>query len=247
MDSEVVEETGHPQIELAIIDADSICYRAAAGAGDTSPVEHALHNAKNAIDRIFDVLEPETYTIYLGGEGNFRYDIATIRPYKGNRNQTKPVHLEAVRKYLANNWGVEFVNGQEADDACGIEHTKALDNEIVSCIVGIDKDLYQLSGWHFNYVKDRLFWVDALEAKRNFWIQMLVGDTSDNIQGVEGIGKKKADGILASCLTESEMIEAVTRAYKVGYKNQWLEAMTENGRLLHLRRFENEEWQCPAT
>ncbi len=56
MDSEVVEEAGHPQIELAIIDADSICYRAAAGAGDDSPVEHALHNAKSTIDKIFELV-----------------------------------------------------------------------------------------------------------------------------------------------------------------------------------------------
>ena len=246
MDSEMVEKEGHPQIELAIIDADSICYRAAAGAGDDSPVEHALHNAKNIVDKIFELVEPETYTIYLGGEGNFRFKIATIRPYKGNRNQPKPVHLEAVRKYIANNWGVEFVDGQEADDACAIEHTKAVDNSIVSCIVGIDKDLYQLPGWHFNYVKDRMFWVTEIEALRNFWTQMLVGDPSDNIQGVPKIGKEKAAKLLKPLQTELEMIDAVQKAYQKEYGSGWRDAMTENGRLLHLRRSENEEWALPC-
>ena len=234
-----------PQIELAIIDCDSICYRAAAGAGDDSPVEHALHNAKGMIDKIFDFLDPETYTIYLGGEGNFRFDVATIRPYKGNRNQPKPVHLQAVREYIANNWGAAFVDGIEADDACATEHTKALTDNIVSCIVSIDKDMQQLYGWHFNFVKERLFWVDELTAKRNFWYQMLVGDTSDNIQGVKDIGPKKATRILDMCPDEMSMIEAVRKEYQKCYGDSWLESMTENGRLLHLRRFEGEVWQCP--
>ena len=55
--------------------------------------------------------------LYLTGGGNFRFDIATVKPYKGNRKQEKPFYLPSVRKYLETKWGAVVVEGMEADDA----------------------------------------------------------------------------------------------------------------------------------
>ena len=53
-------------------------------------------------------------------------------------------------------------------------------------------------------------YISSKEADLYFWSQMLIGDSSDNIKGVKGIGVKKADKILES--TKSPKI-AVARAY----------------------------------
>ncbi|HET8686278.1 MAG TPA: hypothetical protein VFM18_06390 [Methanosarcina sp.] len=91
----------------------------------------------------------------------------------------------------------------EADDLLGLHQTED------SCIVSIDKDLLMIPGWHYNYVKDDLCYVSEWAGIYAFYKQLLVGDPSDNIKGAKGIGKAKAERILANCTTESELLEAV--------------------------------------
>ena len=69
------------------------------------------------------MFEPSERTrILLQGGGNYRDRIATILPYKGNRDPCKrPVYYDEMREYLIEYFGAELNTGMETDDACGIE------------------------------------------------------------------------------------------------------------------------------
>ncbi len=92
--------------------------------------------------------------IYLSGKNNFRYDIATVKPYKGNRKDLeKPIHFENVKWYLISRYKAIIVDGMEADDALAIHQSsyKGLFGEQETVICSRDKDLRQVSGWHYGW------------------------------------------------------------------------------------------------
>ncbi len=188
---------------------------------------------------VFIDLSSDDCVGYLTGSNNFRYAIAKTQPYKGNRKDAaRPIHLPRLREYLHTAWDFRVVNGQEADDAIGIHATSLRDKSV---IVTIDKDLDMIPGYHYNPVKKESYYIDDKEAIKNFYRQILTGDKVDNIEGLRGIGPKKADKILAEADTELKMYEAVLKAYD---NNQ--ERVIENGQLLWIRRQEDELWQPPT-
>ena len=73
-----------------------------------------------------------------------------------------------------------------------------------------------------------------------FYTQVLTGDRTDNIPGLHGIGPKKAAKILKGLKTEHEMFDAVLKAY-----DNDLEYLTEQGKLLWIRRKPNQDWKPP--
>lgn len=196
------------------------------------PLEYTLHSVKKLIESILEETKADDYKLFLTGEGNFREEVAVTRPYKGNRDKLhKPIHYAEIKRYLIDVWQAEVVEDMEADDAMGIaqwrdyskyEYEKSCGDDYTSafvetCIVSLDKDMNMIPGWHYNWRKKEMYWIDEPEAMRNFYKQLLTGDTVDNIQGVPKIGDKTADKILAACETEEEMYDAVQEAYYLGY------------------------------
>lgn len=236
------ELMSHQSFDLLIGDMDSVVYRACCACPEGSPDTHAFHNLKNIVDKMLDVVRPEAFVFYLSGDKNYRYDIATIRPYKGNRKQPKPAWFYETREYLMNNWGAGVTDGIEADDACAIEQTKSTEEGIVSIIASIDKDLLQVPGWNFNYVKNHFQHLTELDGWYNFYHQMLIGDNVDNIEGVKGVGKKNAERILKGAQSKSDLHQRVENEYKRVYGSDWDRVMLENGRLLYLQRKPDDEW-----
>ncbi len=110
-----------------------------------------------------------------------------------------------------------------------------------TCIVTIDKDLNQIPGWHYNFVKKDLYEVTPDEGLRYFYQQILMGDLIDNVPGIYGLGPVKSAAIVANCKSEKEMYDAVLKIYK-GDSEQVL----RNGRLLKIRTKEGELWQPPT-
>ena len=80
-----------------------------------------------------------------------------------------------------------MVEGEEADDQLSIRCALKGDT-----IATIDKDLNNTAGWHYNWQKDDLYCVGKIEADRNFYRQLLVGDSTDNIPGLFRITGTKA-------------------------------------------------------
>jgi hypothetical protein len=213
------------------------------------PVENAIHNLKASIRAAMTNTRSDTYELYLSGENNFRESIATIRPYKGKRDpNAKPVHYNALREYCLLQYNATIVDNQEADDALGIRQFPTWEKEN-TVICTIDKDLDMIPGKHYNFSTKEHYWVDNKEATYNFYKQLLMGDVTDNIVGVPGIGKKGATSILEGCETEGDMYAAVWGAYQNAYTEadiHMIDAIVlENARLLWIRREPDQLWNPP--
>jgi 5'-3' exonuclease len=220
---------------MFLIDADVVAYRIA-----YATTNENLKAAKQSLDDFVSTIiaqgadDCESYQLYLTGHGNYREKVATIQPYKGNRgNREKPKWFYDMRDRLEDEWGAEVIHGQEADDALAIAATAN-----PNCIIAtIDKDLLQVPGRHYNFVKEIYQEVSEVEGLRFLYKQMLTGDRTDNIRGVHGIGEKKAEKILEGLTTEAELHDAVLATYEGN-----LAEMTENAILLYMRRVPNEWW-----
>lgn len=213
----------------ALIDADIVAYRVACTLEDDDAEDFVYARAEDLIDNILVNTEATEYRLFLSGKNNFRY---TIYPeYKAHRPKEKPFWLEKCRQYLIATFNAEVVDGQEADDALGIAQTED------TIICSIDKDLLMIPGRHYNFVKDEFQEVTNDSGMRHFYMQCLTGDRSDNIKGIEQIGPKKAEKILTGCITEQELFNAVREAYSNDAE------FLMNGRVLWIRRKENEDWK----
>lgn len=227
-----------PEPTVALLDADFFVYRIGFSCQEETQQIAEARLTEWLTDIVYFHLKAEDYKAWITGKSNFRNDIAVTHPYKGNRKDfVKPVHYDALRSRLIR-MGAVVTDNEEADDAVAIESCR--DNY---WIVHQDKDLDQLTGWHYNPVKNEKYYVTELEGLANFYKQMLVGDRTDNIVGLKGIGPVKAAKILKGCTTEQELYKAVCRAYEKAGEPP--ERITENARLLWLRREPGQMWEPP--
>lgn len=220
---------------------------------DPEPVEYALSSVKRMINHIVAGAKADDYTVYLTGDGNFREKIATIRPYKGSRKSAKPVHYADIKAYLITQHDAVIVEGEEADDAMSRDGMNG------SVIATIDKDLNGTPGWHYNWNTKELYEVDEYQANQFFYTQMLTGDPTDDIPGLYQMVGVRATQKVKDPLLEmhdpAEMFAYVRDVYRDGYDkvgmcldekdevvDRWL---LEIGRLLYMRRKENEMWEFP--
>lgn len=225
---------------IGLVDADILTYQIGFGAeGDSE--SRALNTLDGFICdlMLFDLPDVFDFEFFITGREppNFREAIAVTQPYKGNRTGTKkPEHIQALRDRLVNYWGAVVAKGEEADDLISKRMTELGDK----CIcISIDKDLDTVQGWHYNFRKDKLYYVGKDMALYNFYKQLLTGDRVDNIQGVKNVGEKKAEKILAECDTELDMWNACVKAHGS------VERALEDAILLHMRRKDDEIWQPP--
>jgi hypothetical protein len=221
----------------ALLDGDIFGYRIGFAAQEETE-SIAISRMAVMLEDLVMMPEVGDYQGYLTGSNNFRVEIAKQAPYKGNRKAEKPKHYHLLREYLQKAWGFEMIDGQEADDAIGIA-AYSLDPEDY-CIFSIDKDLDMIRGWHYNFVKDKKYYVNEEDTMRTFYKQVLTGDRVDNIPGLKGIGDKKAEKILGEAKTEQDLFTAVLAAY-----DDDILRMTEMAQLLWIRRKEGEMWTPP--
>src|SRR5690606_20559789 len=165
-------------------------------------LSHSIQNAKTLVEKILDSIPHKNYKLFIKGKGNFRD--ALYKEYKAHRSDdARPEHEQQLREYLIRKYSAEEVHGEEADDK--VSYIQCSDIARY-CIVGVDKDLWNTPGEHFNYDTGVLDYVSMEQANYNFWKQMLTGDTADNIPGIKGIGPQTAEKILkgpkANCAAE---------------------------------------------
>lgn len=232
----------------ALIDLDILCYEMgnAKDPDDGYPLPWPLVQSRvdERIDHIIDATEAVTWQGYLTGEGNFRVNTATIRPYKGTRDRSsRPFWYEGIYRYLRYDRGAEVIRGFEADDAIAIYGGG---DETIRC--SRDKDLLQLPGWHYqwpgwNDKPKQPFYVSEIDGIRNFYTQMLTGDTADNIPGLFGVGPKSKSVLrIRDYETELDCFREVKEQYELRFGSYWDMFMCENGRLLWLLRHNEDDW-----
>lgn len=171
------------------------------------PDKLATKFCDNLVNQILKKTGCDSQTLYLGGKFNFRKFLDP--EYKANRKDLpKPLHKENIREHLIKNWGAEVVEYIEADDAIAIAQ-----NTSDTIICSIDKDMKQVPGHHYHIVNDEFFEIDELEGWKNLFKQCLTGDIADNVQGMSGIGEKKATKMLADCSSYEELRDKVHGAW----------------------------------
>ena len=215
---------------IALIDADLVAFRCAATVQDYDPVDVAIYRVDVLMRQILEATESEEYRSFLTGRGNFR---KIINPeYKANRKDKEPpCYLQECRDYLIKEWNTVVSDGCEADDLLGIAQT----DETVIC--SLDKDLLMIPGTHFNWTKLQYTHVDQLDGLRTFYKQMLIGDRSDNIFGVDKIGPVKAAKLIDHLTDEMDMIDIVLDLYVEDE-----ERFIMNAQCLWIMQNEDETW-----
>ena len=190
--------------KLLLIDADSIYFRAAYVAYDKKKDKLNKtwkRDIKKVIDGTMRSIQGEFASTFMKvavkGPNNFRSEL--YKSYKKNR----PSQPEAMKtalyfghEYMKEKYGAVESEGMEADDYVSIWAYEARAMEIPYVVVGIDKDLLQIPGDHYNFAKSVHIHMDNNAADRHLMLQCLTGDSTDNIPGIKGIGPKKAEKIL---------------------------------------------------
>ena len=198
---------------ILLVDADSLifasCYRKRE-TPDDSPYYEKLSDATDRFDeqlmRVVNDLEEhyeiDKVLIFSGSLGNFRKLIT--QKYKANRNNTqKPPLLNEVHEYVKDKHNSIFGFGIETDDMVA-RYWSNLSKEFGRdevMIVSIDKDYKQFPCLMYNYhYKHKVVYdITESDAMYNFYEQMIIGDTADNVNYFKGKGKKYAEKYLADC------------------------------------------------
>lgn len=205
--------------------------------------------------------------IYLSGPGNFRYQIATIAPYKGDR-PPPPIHYQALRDYLTHRWNAVVVSGVEADDKVSIRCRQLRADGTPFVLATIDKDLDQVPGLHYGYKNHVFYTIDEEEAELVFWSQCISGDTTDNIPGCYKIGATKAAELIGKWSKEFDRMQkppeltwqkwiwvCVVDTFAVNivqYPERYPKGITpeaaalETARLVFMQEYEGQLWNPPG-
>ena len=210
---------------LVIIDADSLIYIVAYKYENLQIRQLGI----SALDDfIIDILKQTRSKYYLGFFGavkstNFRYNIAKTKVYKGNRPE-KPDYIKwwspILKARMEDHWGFAPVAEMEADDACVIAANKYREKFNKVIIATPDKDLFQVPNMHFyDYKKaSEVIYCNETISNRHLFIQLIMGDTTDNIQGCLGAGKKAAEDFYNEI--DKTDIELLNEAYYIKEANK---------------------------
>ena len=165
---------------------------------------NALYGFAQMMMRVWLEMKPDLCVVALDSiEKNFRYDI--FPQYKANRTEMDPEMREQMPYFepLIQAFGIcgIRVEGVEADDIIATL-VRQHQNEYNIVIVSSDKDLMQLLDANhvrmFDTMRNREMGCEAVQEKfgvspqQVIEVQALIGDSSDNVLGVPGIGPKTA-------------------------------------------------------
>ncbi len=163
-----------------------------------------------------------------GGGETFRHEI--YEPYKATREKLGEVEAEEFRNSMERVGKVLEAlripamekEGYEADDVIGTLAMRAVGEGFDAVIVSGDTDFYQLIGPHISVIEPgrggpaavEPQWVDTKAATERFGVPpekvidylALVGDPSDNVPGVRGVGPKTAEALLEHFKTLEEIL-----------------------------------------
>lgn len=154
-------------------------------------VEQARDAFQSMLTAITDELDHSDFVIVLSGDNTFRYELWP--DYKPSRPR-KPLGYFEMRDWVRETYPKVISHDcLEADDYMGILAT--MPNSVPRIIVSQDKDMQTIPGELYRQGELRTITED--EADRFWMFQTLTGDTTDGYKGCPGVGKVKAEAILA--------------------------------------------------
>jgi len=206
-------------MSILLVDADIVAYKISAVS--ETPIRWdndvwTLHSDEKECEKLivdyFDRLKVDTQCTKIisafSDKENFRNKL--LPDYKANRkSQRKPLTLSFCKKFIFDNYNGYSKPKLEADDILGILATsKILQGNKIIC--SEDKDLNQVEGLHFNPSSKEFYKVSKQQAEFNFYLQILVGDQSDNYKGCPTYGIVKATKVLSD---SKDYWETVVKCY----------------------------------
>ena len=189
----------------------------------------------NKLRECMQVNDCHDIRVFLTPKTTFRHALAVTKEYKGNRKDTpKPVYKDEITKYLKESWGAETGDNIEADDLLGINQTTN------TVICSNDKDLRMIPGEHYNFApkkedEQQFHLMDELGGDRWFFVQLIAGDSTDNIQGIPGYGVAKAEKIVDEFLDDGDwhgLAGEIEELYCQHYPANYREALEEHAALV---------------
>lgn len=242
---------------IALIDGDIVLHRCAGSCEPTKikpfveEKEVALFRMQDLVSNILKATEANEFKIFIGDGKTFRH--AIYPEYKANRTRPRPTHYEFLKDILLKNYPTTLVKEIETDDRLGIEQTTY---GLESIICSIDKDLLQIPGHHYNFVKQLRTFVSPSDGYRTFYRQLITGDATDNIPAFDGKLRNSIPQFVQKLLDPiDEMSDewdmyAYVRDLHMNYsgnpsKDCGLDIMYRNAHLLYIHKKENDEWQKP--
>ena len=194
---------------------------------------HAVLGTVNMLQKVVNVRRPHLFAVAMDSRGStFRHELDAR--YKANRPAPPPDLSQQMKRceeiVRAYNIPIYRVDGMEADDLIASVVARALDAELEVIVVSSDKDLMQLVRddddrvLFWDSMRDKVYGAKEVEEKwgvppsRLRDLMALVGDTSDNVPGVPGIGPKTAADLLRAYGTVAGVYENIDKITKAKLK-----------------------------
>jgi DNA polymerase I len=219
--------------KIILVDGNNLMFRsyyATAYAGNfmknsKGDPTNALYGFVSMINKIIEEEKPEYMVVAFDIGKNFRHE--KYEQYKAGRIET-PEELKVQMpkaKVLLDAMGIKHieVENYEADDIIGTISKMAYDDkEFDALIVSSDKDLLQLineevevkllkTKGYIRYNPNSFESDYGIKPIRMIDLKALMGDSSDNVPGVKGIGEKTALKLLQEYGTLENVYENINR------------------------------------
>ncbi|MFQ5916835.1 MAG: 5'-3' exonuclease H3TH domain-containing protein [Candidatus Binatia bacterium] len=224
-----------PRARLYLIDGSSYIFRAFFGlpplSNSSGMPTQAIYGFTTMTLKFLKEHHPELIAVVFDtGRETFRTQM--YHEYKGNRPEA-PADLipqfPYIRKVLqAMNIPALELEGFEADDLIATLAKNFSSQETEVVIVSGDKDLMQLVGGSIRLLDTmKSQWIGVEEVKKKFGVEPhqvvevmgLMGDPSDNIPGIKGIGEKTAIPLIQKFENLETLFDHLDDLDKVGIKS----------------------------
>lgn len=213
--------------KLILIDGNSVIYRAFFALpllnNEKGVYTNAVYGFTTMLLRILEEEKPTHMLVaFDAGKTTFRHQ--TYKEYKGGRQKTPPELSEQfpVLKELLDAFDIKHyqLDQYEADDIIGTLSKQADDKDWEVTVISGDKDLLQLVSDHVTvsvtkkgiseiekYTPSYLLEKMQVTPEQITDLKGLMGDSSDNIPGVPGVGEKTATKLLTQFKTLEQVYE----------------------------------------
>lgn len=225
-----------------LIDADSLVYSVPYGCETPEEAKEKFDSViKFIVNQIKESYDVEEVIMYHGTNGvNFRKEISD--EYKAQRKNNKHDFYYDVSNYVSFVYDAKKADGEEIDDIVARDWKTFTDNGIDACIVSIDKDYKQLPECLiYNYGKDKatgdpkgFMYITKDDAEVNFWTQMIVGDSADNVNYIKGKGEKYCEKIFEGRTERFSLFRSVYTEFIKEYGTDAKNKFTECYKLLKI-------------
>ncbi|QDP58853.1 MAG: putative ribonuclease H [Prokaryotic dsDNA virus sp.] len=225
---------------VILFDADSLIYSSCINVDDNvelgiAKFDEVLMSIVNHLEEYWEIQE---LILFNSARGNYRKILD--KEYKAPRGKYElPKILGDIQQYVIKTYESKRAYGMETDDLVAIywnrlqqEHGR---NNVI--IVSIDKDYKQLPAliYNYHYKHKEIYDVSPHDALYNFYTQMIVGDSADNVNYCKGYGKKYTEKLFKDCTSHYQFTKRTYDLFKKIYKGKGRMKYIQCYHLLRLR------------